>query len=66
MPKDKIKITCGGESIGFIGLLTVLFIGLKLTGLIDWSWWWVLCPIWIDVIFCIVVAVLIVLFDNKY
>lgn len=34
-------------SIGFIGLLTLLFIGLKLTGYIDWSWLWVLSPIWI-------------------
>ena len=30
--------------IGFVGLLTILFIGLKLTGYIDWSWWWVLSP----------------------
>lgn len=36
-----------GGSIGFFGLLTVLFIGLKLTGHISWSWWWVLAPIWI-------------------
>ena len=28
--------------IGFTGLLTILFIGLKLTGYIDWSWWLVL------------------------
>lgn len=33
--------------IGFCGLLTVLFIGLKLTNHIDWSWWWVLSPMWI-------------------
>ena len=33
--------------IGFVGLLTVLFIGLKLTGYIAWSWWWVLSPLWI-------------------
>ena len=32
--------------IGFSGLLTVLFIGLKLTGYVSWSWWWVLAPIW--------------------
>lgn len=32
--------------IGFFGLLAVLFIGLKLTGYIGWSWWWVLAPIW--------------------
>ena len=34
--------------IGFVGLLTVLFVGLKLTGYIDWSWWWVLSPLWIS------------------
>ena len=28
-------------------LLTLLFVGLKLTGHIDWSWWWVLSPLWI-------------------
>lgn len=35
------------SGIGFGGLLTVLFIGLKLCHVVDWSWWWVLCPIWI-------------------
>lgn len=33
--------------VGFLGLLTLLFIGLKLTGHIAWSWIWVLSPIWI-------------------
>ena len=28
-------------------LLTLLFVALKLTGHIDWSWWWVLSPLWI-------------------
>lgn len=32
---------------GFIGLLTIAFIVLKLTGYIDWSWWCVLSPVWI-------------------
>ena len=32
--------------IGFMGLLTILFIGLKLTDNIDWSWWLVFSPIW--------------------
>lgn len=36
-----------GGGIGFVGMLTILFIGLKLTNYIDWSWWWVLSPIWI-------------------
>lgn len=33
--------------IGFVGMLTILFIALKLTGVIAWSWWWVISPIWI-------------------
>lgn len=48
--------------IGFPGLLTILFIGLKLTDNIDWSWWWVLSPIWIPLVvvlgfFTIVVSI---------
>ena len=41
--------------IGFPGLLTVLFIGLKLTGHISWSWWWVLSPLWISLLLAIVI-----------
>ncbi len=45
MSNNNSKSSSGG--IGFVGLLTILFIGLKLTNNIDWSWWWVLSPIWI-------------------
>lgn len=41
--------------IGLPGLLTVLFVGLKLTGFIDWSWWWVLSPIWISFLILVVI-----------
>lgn len=34
------------RGVGFLGLLALLFIGLKLGGIIHWSWWWVLAPIW--------------------
>jgi len=44
--------------IGFTGLLLILFIGLKLTGYIAWSWWWVLSPVWI---WCILIAMIIAL-----
>ena len=40
--------TDGG--ISFLGLLTILFIGLKLGGVIDWAWYWVLGPLWIPVV----------------
>lgn len=39
------KSSSGG--IGFVGALTILFIALKLLQKINWSWWWVLSPIWI-------------------
>lgn len=32
--------------IGFLGLLAIVFIVLKLFNVIAWSWWWVLCPLW--------------------
>jgi fatty acid desaturase len=35
------------SGIGFAGLLAILFIALKLTHYITWSWWWVLAPLWI-------------------
>jgi len=34
-----------GSGIGFGGLLTIVFIVLKLTNFINWSWWWVLSPV---------------------
>ena len=43
--------------IGFCGLLTIVFITLKLTNYIDWSWWWVLSPIWISILLAIVILV---------
>lgn len=39
--------------IGFAGLLTIVFITLKLIGKIDWSWWWVLSPLWISALLVI-------------
>lgn len=40
--------TSHSGGIGFVGLLTIVFITLKLLGIISWSWWWVLSPIWIS------------------
>ena len=46
------------SGIGFTGALTILFIGLKLGHVINWSWWWVLSPIWIS--FLIVCAIILI------
>lgn len=45
--------------IGFLGLLTIVFIVLKLTNVITWSWWWVLAPIWLPLTIALVVAAII-------
>jgi hypothetical protein len=47
------------SGIGFFGLLTIVFIVLKLTGYIAWSWWLVLAPIWLPltIILTIVICV---------
>ena len=39
--------TNSSGGVGFLGLLTIVFITLKLIGYISWSWWWVLAPMWI-------------------
>lgn len=48
----------GSGGIGFAGLLTIVFIVLKLLGKIDWSWWWVLSPIWISILLVVVAVVI--------
>jgi len=50
------------DGISFFGMLQILFIGLKLTDYIDWSWWWVLSPILCTVgLACIVIGIVIAL-----
>lgn len=53
--------TQSSGGIGFFGLLAVLFIGLKLTHYIDWSWWWVLSPFWVPAAFIIAIFLVILL-----
>ena len=38
------NVVQSSSGIGCVSLLGILFIGLKLTHYIDWSWWWVLSP----------------------
>ena len=55
--------TGSSRGIGFVGLLTIVFIVLKLCDVIDWAWWWVLSPIWITatVVLAIFLVALLVL-----
>lgn len=45
-------------------LLLVLFIGLKLGGVINWSWWWVLSPLWIGLVILVIAALVYAIFKG--
>ncbi|HQD31433.1 MAG TPA: hypothetical protein PLY59_07545 [Clostridiales bacterium] len=47
------------EGVGFLGLLALIFITLKLTSVIDWSWWWVLSPLWIPTSITLLIFVIL-------
>lgn len=69
MSSSKATATASASGIGFGGLLTIAFIVLKLCHVIDWSWLWVLSPLWISAI-CILlifalIAFIILLFKKK-
>lgn len=48
-----------GAGIGFLGLLTIAFIVLKLTKYIAWSWWWVLAPLWMPLALVLLIVVIV-------
>lgn len=58
----EVQTNSGG--IGFAGLLTIVFITLKLTNYITWSWWWVLSPIWISLLIVLAVLFVVVLIET--
>ena len=47
--------------VGFFGLLTILFIGLKLGGVINWNWFWVLSPLLIPFLFLGIIFVILII-----
>ena len=57
--KEKKEIKTVG--LGFFEALTLLFVALKLTGVIAWSWLWMLSPLWLTFAVAVVIAFIIVL-----
>ena len=53
------------SDIGFLGLLTIVFITLKLTGFINWSWWWVLSPVIIPILLVIFIVIIHLIINSK-
>jgi uncharacterized membrane protein YtjA (UPF0391 family) len=60
---NKSSNTGGGMGLGTI--LFLIFLVLKLTNYIDWSWWWVSSPLWITAILYIVIVTVFVMFFDK-
>ena len=58
MADNKSTVSSGG--IGFAGLLTIALIVFKLCGVIAWSWWWVLSPLWISWIVAIILIIILI------
>ncbi len=56
------------DGVGLSGALFLLFLGLKLGGVIAWSWWWVTAPLWIPAIVAIVIVLIIlaVIFSRDF
>ena len=59
MSESKSAGSSGGT--GVLGLLGVVFVTLKLCGVIDWSWWWVTAPFWAGPVFLIAAAAFVLL-----
>ena len=60
MKKNK---TGGSTGVGFTGLLQVAFIVLRLCGVINWSWWWVLAPSWIAAAIVVLTVIAFIIFE---
>lgn len=52
------KTTNSSTGITFFGMLTIVFIALKLMGHISWSWWWVLSPLWLPTVVALGIVVI--------
>ena len=64
--QKKMSKTKSSSGIGFTGMLTILFIGLKLTNVIDWSWWWVLSPPLIGLALGVTLITIGILIEKKF
>lgn len=56
---DSQQVTSGG--FGLSTVLFIVFLILKLTNTIDWSWWWVTSPLWISAGLVIIVLLIVLL-----
>lgn len=55
MEKINVNVTIKPWNLMLVGALTAIFVVLKVLGYINWSWLWVLSPLWIDVVLMIII-----------
>ena len=60
MKKNKTGVSTG---VGVTGLLQVAFIVLRLCGVINWSWWWVMAPSWITAAIVVLTVIAFIIFE---
>lgn len=53
----------GSSGLGLASVLTIIFVVLKLVGVINWSWWWVLSPAWISIGLSLIIIVIYVAWE---
>lgn len=58
--KNNKNVYSGG--FGLMDILFIIFLILKLTHVIDWSWWWVTAPLWGPIVILIIIFLVITLF----
>jgi uncharacterized membrane protein YhdT len=54
------------KNLSVSGLLFIVFLVLKLTGFINWSWWWVTSPLWIPIVFAFSISIFLLIFALVY
>ncbi|WWQ13127.1 hypothetical protein MM5_104 [Morganella phage vB_Mm5] len=69
MNNEQVTVNKSG-GVGLLGLVFIVFLVLKLTGYIAWSWWWVTAPLWMPLaiviaIFAIIAMIAVCIPDKK-
>ena len=55
-----------GGTLSLLSILTLIFLALKLTDNIDWSWWWVFSPLWIPAAIVVVLYIIYLIVIKKF
>ena len=64
LKKNQIKeIKMKSNGMSFTTILFLVFLVLKLTNTIDWSWWWVTSPLWIGVVIWVIISLILIICD---